>query len=301
MRIFVTGATGFIGSAVVRELLTAGHHVLGLVRSDANATALAASGATVVRGSLEDLDAVRSGAGDSDGVIHTAFMHSADFSNFANACAVDQRAIAAIGDVLAGSKRPLAVTTGTPFVTGRASTEADVGDRSNPVSKLRGPAEDITLALAERGVRAIVLRMPRCVHGAAEPEWRGGFAHQLVALARTKGHAAYVDDGAARWPAVHRRDAARLYRLAIEMAPAGSRVHAVGDEGVAVRDIAAAIGRHLHVPVEAKSGADAQAYFGFFAQIAATDQPASAARTRELLDWQPREPGLLADLEANVR
>ncbi len=239
MRIFVTGATGFIGSATVRELLGAGHQVQGLVRSEANAAALAALGATVVRGSLEDLDGLRRGAESADGVIHTAFVH--DFANFAEACAVDQRAIAAIGEVLAGSNRPFVVTSGTPVVTGRAATESDVGERTNPISAMRAPAEDLTLALAERGVRSALVRLPRAVHGAGEQGWRGGLVLPLVAVARAKGVAAYIGDGAQRWPAVHRLDAARLYRLAIEKAPAGSRLHATADEGVAMRDLAAAI------------------------------------------------------------
>jgi nucleoside-diphosphate-sugar epimerase len=295
MRIFITGATGFIGSAIVRELLSAGHDVLGLVRSDGNADALAKTGATVARGSLEDLDSLRHGAGAADGVIHTAFGH--DFTKFAEACAIDQRAISTIGDVLAGSNRPFVVTTGTPLVTGRASTEADVGERTNPVSAMRGPAEDLTLALAERGVRSSLVRLPRCVHGTSEHGWRGGLMIRLIEAARTKGVAVYVGDGAQRWPAVHRLDAARLYRLAVEKAPAGSRLHAVAEEGIALRDIAAALGRKLGVPVASQSRDEAQAHFGFIGPSVATDQPASSTRTRELLDWEPREIGLLADFE----
>lgn len=299
MRIFVTGATGFIGSATVRELLSAGHQVLGLVRSDANAAALAAMGASVVRGSLEDLDALRRGAEAADGVVHTAFIH--DFSNFARACAVDQRAITTIGEVLAGTNRPFAVTCGTPIAAGSAATEADAAARTNPVSALRAPAEDLTLELAGRGVRSFVVRLPRAVHGTSERGWRGGFADVLLHLARGSGVSAYIGDGAQRWPAVHRLDAARLFRLAIEKAPAGSRLHAVGDEGVAMRELAAAIGRVLGVPVASKSGSDAEAHFGFLAAIGALDQPASSAHTRELLGWQPREPGLLADLDASLQ
>lgn len=299
MRIFVTGATGFIGSAVVHELLSAGHHVLGLVRSDANAAALAATGATVVRGSLEDLDALRRGAEAADGVVHTAFIH--DFSNFAHSCAVDQRAITAIGEVLAGTNRPFAVTTGTWIAEGRAATEADDAVRTNPISALRAPAEDLSKDLAGRGVRAFVVRLPRSVHGVTEGGWKAGLTEVLVQIARKSGVSAYIGDGAQRWPAVHRLDAARLYRLGIEKAPAGSRLHAVGDEGVAMRDVAAAIGRVLGVPVASKSGADAEAHFGFLAAIGGLDQPASSATTRELLGWQPREPGLLADLAANLR
>ncbi|HEX4458705.1 MAG TPA: SDR family oxidoreductase [Polyangia bacterium] len=299
MRIFVTGATGFIGSVTVRELLGAGHQVLGLVRSDANAEALAATGATVVRGSLEDLDALRRGAAAADGVIHTAFIHSRDFADFARACAVDQRAIATIGDVLAGSNRPLVITSGTPAVAGgAAATERDTGV-TNPISVLRSPAEDLTLALAGRGVRSSIVRLPRSVHGAAAGGWRGGFTSVLVGMAQAKGVSAYIGDGAQRWPAVHRLDAARLYRLAVEKAPAGARLHAVGDEGIAMRDLAAAIGRRLGLPVVAKTGDEVAAHFGFLGTIGALDQPASCAHTRELLGWAPRELGLLADFAAN--
>jgi nucleoside-diphosphate-sugar epimerase len=297
MRIFVTGATGFVGSAIVRELLSAGHQVLGLVRSEANAAALAELGATAVRGSLGDLDVLRRAAESAGGVIHTAFGH--DFSKFAESCAVDQRAISTIGEVLAGSNRPFAVTSGTPIVTGRATTEDDVGERTNPVSALRAPAEDLTLALAERGVRSSLVRLPRCVHGASERGWRGGFASVLLEIARKVGVSAYVGDGAPRWPAVHRLDAARLFRLAVENAPAGTRLHAVGEEGIALLDLATAISRKLGVPVASRSRDQAQAHFGFLGGAIATDQPAASPRTRELLGWQPREIGLLADLEAS--
>ncbi|HEY4239243.1 MAG TPA: SDR family oxidoreductase [Kofleriaceae bacterium] len=298
MRIFVTGSTGFIGSVVVQELLAAGHSVLGLVRSDANAAALAALGATAVRGSLEDLAILRHGAEQADGVIHTAFVH--DFANFAASCATDQAAIRAIGDVLAGSGRPFAITSGTPIVAGRVATEADVGDRSGPVSSLRAPAEDVALALADRGVRASIVRLPRSVHGASDRGWLGGLIILLLEVIRAKGVSAYVGDGQQRWPAVHRLDAARLYRLAIEHAPAGSRLHATDEDGVTLRDIAEALGRQLGVPVEARSPADAMAHFGFAASAASTDQPASSAQTRALLGWAPREAKLLADLAAHL-
>jgi nucleoside-diphosphate-sugar epimerase len=299
MRIFVTGATGFVGSATVRELLNAGHQVTGLCRSDANAEALAAMGAAVVRGSLEDLEVLRRGAEAADGVIHTAFMRVRDFSNFAQACAVDQRAITTIGEVLAGSNRPFAITSGTPAVAGRTATESDSSEPPNPLSTLRAPAEDLMLALAARGVRASIVRLPRSVHGTSERGWHGGFSEVLVGIARSKGVSAYSGDGTQRWPAVHRLDTARLFRLAVERAPAGSRLHAIGDEGVAMRDLATAIGRRLGLPVAAKTGDEAAAHFGFLAAVGAVDQPASAARTRELLDWQPRELGLLADFDAN--
>jgi nucleoside-diphosphate-sugar epimerase len=297
MRIFVTGATGFVGSATVRELLNAGHQVNGLVRSDANAEALAAMGAAVVRGSLEDLEVLRRGAEAADGVIHTAFIH--DFANFAHACAVDQRAIATIGDALAGSNRPFAVTSGTPVVAGRIATESDGNEPTNPVSALRSPAEDLMLGLAARGVRSSIVRLPRSVHGTSDRGWRGGFTGALVDIARAKGVSAYVGDGTQRWPAVHRLDAARLFRLAVEKAPTGSRVHAVGDEGVTMRDLATAIGKRLGLPVASKSRDESATHFGFLAGVGAIDQPASSARTRELLGWQPRELGLLLDFDAN--
>jgi nucleoside-diphosphate-sugar epimerase len=282
----------------VRELLSAGHQVVGLVRSDASAAALTATGATALRGSLEDLDSLRRGASEADGVIHTAFTHG-DPSKFAQSCAADQRAIATIGDVLAGSNKPFAIASGTPMVPGGVATENDIGDRTNPVSSLRAPAEDITLALAERGVRSSVVRLPRCVHGASEDGWRGGLASRLIDIAKAKGVAAYVGDGTQRWPAVHRLDAARLFRIAIEQAPAGTRLHAVGDEGIAMRELATVIARRLELPVASKSPDEAAAHFSFFASIVSRDQPASNALTRERFGWQPREVGLLADFEAH--
>ena len=297
MRVFVTGATGFIGSATVRELLGAGHQVLGLVRSDAGALELAKMGATAVRGSLEDTDSLRRGAEASDGVVHTAFVH--DFANFAQACATDQRAISTIGEVLAGSNRPFVITAGTPIVPGKVASESDPAVRSNPVSALRAPAEDLALALAERGVRTSIARLPRAVHGTSEQGWRGGLVLPLVEIAREKRVAVYVGDGAQRWPGVHRLDAARLYRLALEKAPAGSRLHATGDDGVSMRDLAMAIGRALGVPVASKTADEAPAHFGFFAGLVGLDQPASSTQTRELLGWKPSGPKLLSDFEAN--
>jgi nucleoside-diphosphate-sugar epimerase len=296
-RTFVTGATGFIGRAVVRELLTAGHKVLGLVRSDASADELASMGCSPIRGSLEDLNSLRRGAEIADGVIHTAFI--SDFSNFAHSCAIDQHAIATIGEVLAGSNRPFVVTTGTPLASGRVVTESDVGDRSNPVSALRAPAEDIALALTERGVRSSIVRLPRSVHGVSERGWRGGLVLPLVEVAREKRVAAYVGDGTQRWPAVHVLDAARLYCLALEKAPAGLRLHAASEEGIEMRAIAALIGRRLGLPVASKTRDEALVHFGFIGALVGVDQPASSARTREIFDWRPRELGLLADLDAN--
>jgi len=255
-------------------------------------------GATPTLGTLEDLDGLRRGAEAADAVIHTAFVH--DFSNLANGCAIDQRAISTIGDVLAGSNRAFAITTGTPNVPGRVATELDAGDRSNVIFRLRGPAEDLALALAERGVRTIMMRMPRAVHGVGADGWRAGLVGPLLDIARDKGTSAYIGDGLQRWPAVHRLDAARLYRLAIEKAPAGARVHAVQDEGVTLRELAEAISRRLSLPVVATSVDEAAAHFGLFAGAVGLDQPASSARTRELFGWEPREIGLLADLDANV-
>ncbi|HEY4182453.1 MAG TPA: SDR family oxidoreductase [Kofleriaceae bacterium] len=296
MRIFITGSTGFIGSAVVRDLITAGHTVLGLVRSDANAKALDAVGGTALRGDLDDLDVLRRGAESTDGVIHIAFHH--DFSNFAECCAKDQRAITAMGEVLAGSNRPLVITSGTPVGEGRVVDESDLGDRKNPISLLRAPAEDIARGFASRGVRSSIVCLPRCVHGTSEQGWKAGLLIVLTQIAKKTGVVAYIGDGSARWPAVHRLDAARLYCLAVEKAPAGSRVHAVGEEGISLKEIAMHLAAKLGLPVVSKTPGEAAAHFGFFAASVSTDQPASAPQARAL-GWQPREIGLLADLDAN--
>lgn len=287
MRVFVTGASGFVGSAVVAELLAAGHQVLGLARSDAAAAAVAASGAEVIRGGLEDLDGLRSAAASADGVIHTAFIH--DFSDFARSTAVDQQAITALGETLAGSGRPLVVTAGMAALTpGRPSTEEDA-----PNPHIPRVSEQAAIQFAERGVRASVMRLPPSVHGKGDH----GFVPRLIEIARERGVSGYVGEGANAWAAVHRLDAARLFRLALEGAPAGARLHAVGDEGVPTRAIAEVIGRWLRVPVVSVPAEQAGEHFGWLGSFFSMDVLASGALTEQRYGWQPAQPGLLADLD----
>lgn len=289
MRVFVTGASGFIGSAVVAELLGAGHEVLGLARSDASAAALAAAGAGVQRGDLEDLDSLRAGAAASDGVIHLAFVH--DFSQYAESARIDVRAIEAIGGELAGSDRPLVITSGTLGVSpGRLATERDAAD---PAGSPRTAGTVAALALASRGVRSSVVRLSPAVHD----EIRGGFASILAEIALAKGVAGYVGDGENRWNAVHRLDAALLFRLALESAPAGSVLHGVGDQEVRLRAIAEVIGRQLDLPTASIAPDDVAEHFGWMAPSVGLDSPASNALTRELLGWEPKHPTLLDDLD----
>lgn len=286
MRVFVTGASGFIGSAIVQELLGAGHQVLGLARSEAAAQALAAAGAEVHRGTLDDLDGLRRGALATDGVIHTAYGH--DFSAYEAAGQADKLAIEALGGALAGSGRPLVVTAGLAgLAQGRPGTEEDV---PGPSPRMSEPA---ALALVAQGVRASVVRLAASVHDHGDY----GFVPTLINIARQKGVAAYVGEGLNRWPAVHRLDAARLFRLALEQGVAGARYHGVADEGLPLRDIAAIIGRQLGLPVVSKSPAEAADHFGWMARFVGLDMPASSARTQQQLGWHPSQPSLLADLE----
>jgi nucleoside-diphosphate-sugar epimerase len=284
MRIFVTGATGFVGSAVVQELIGAGHQVLGLARSEEGAASLAAAGAGVHRGSLEDLDSLRSGAASADGVIHTAFIH--DFSNYAPAAEKDRLAIAALG----AADRPMVVTTGTLLLE-RKGPLATEDDASNP--NFPRKSEEAALELASRGLRVSVVRLPPSVHGDGDH----GFVPHLIAVAREKGVSAYVGDGQNRWPAVHRLDAAHLYRLAIEEGSAGARYHGVADEGVPFRDIAGVIGRRLNVPVVSKSAEEAAGHFGWISHFASIDCPASSTQTREQLGWRATHASLIADID----
>ena len=287
MRVFVTGASGWIGSAVVPELISAGHQVLGLARSDASAKAIADMGADVLRGDLTDAGILRAGALDSDGVIHLAFVVP---SVSEAATRTDATAIETFVASLAGSGKPMLVSGATIVTPGRPATERDELIAQGPIAA-RVRNMQAALAAAERGVRACLVMLPRSVHGQGE---RHGFIPQLIATARAKGVSGYIGDGASRWPAVHVKDAATLYRLAVEQAPAGAVLNAVGDEGVPVREIAEVIGRHLNLPAKSLP---AEEYAGMLVPLLTTDMPASSTITQELLGWQPTHPGLIEDIE----
>jgi len=289
MRVFLTGATGFIGSAIIKELIDAGHQVIGLARSDAAARALVAAGAQVHRGDIEDLDSLRRGAANSDGVIHCAFNH--DFSQYQANCEADRKAIEALGAPLIGSERPLVVSAGVAvFSPGRSATE---DDPCVPASMFpRAASEEAALALAAAGVRASVVRLPQ-VHDLD----RQGLVSLLIATAREKGVSAYVGDGANRWPAAHRSDVAHLYKLVLEKGTPGSRYHAIAEEGVSLRQIAEVIGRRLNLPVVSKSPEETAGHFGWMGFVAGADNPASSTLTQERLGWHPVGPTMLSDLE----
>jgi nucleoside-diphosphate-sugar epimerase len=301
MRVFVTGASGWIGSAVVPELLNAGHQVTGLARSDASAAALTAAGAQVHRGTLDDLDGLRRAAAASDGVIHLAFKHDIAFSgDFQGAADADRRAVETFGEALAGSDRALVIASGAGVAPGRVATEQDGHDGPDPAvaasgggPQTRSATAELALSLASRSVGSSVVRLPPTNHG----EGDHGFIATLVGIARDKGVSGYIGDGTNRWPAVHRLDSAHLFHLALEKAPAGSTLHAVADEGVPIRDIAEVIGRHLNLPVVSISPADAGEHFTWLADFLAADIPASSTLTRELLGWHPTQPGLIDDLD----
>ncbi|AQA10572.1 SDR family oxidoreductase [Streptomyces malaysiensis] len=295
MRIFVTGASGWIGSALVPELIDAGHQVIGLARSDSSAAALTAAGAEVVRGTLDNLDVLGTATAAADGVIHLAFKHDIAFTgDYQGAAEADRRAVDTFADALAGTDRPFVLASGlVGLKSGQVSTERDMPTVNGTPASLRSATATAALALASRGVRSSVVRLSPTCHG----EGDNGFMAHLVATARAKGVSGYLGDGDQRWPAVHRLDAARLFRLAVEKAPAGAVLHGVAEEGIALRDIAEVIGRHLDVPTASVAPEAAAEHFTWLSDFVALDSPASNALTRELLDWRPTHPGLLEDLD----
>ncbi|MEU8588803.1 SDR family oxidoreductase [Streptomyces sp. NPDC048664] len=295
MRIFVTGASGWIGSAVVPELIGAGHEVTGLARSDASGAALTAAGAKVVRGTVDDLDVLRDAASASDGVIHLAFKHDLAFGgDFPGAAQADRRAADTIGDALAGSDRPFVLAAGLiGLEPGRVATERDKPVLDGSPISMRSATAASVLDLAARGVRSSVVRLAPTCHGDGD----NGFMAALVAIARQKGVSGYLGDGTNRWPAAHRLDVARLFRLAVEKAPAGSVLHGAAEEGVAIRDVAEVIGRHLGLPVTSVAPEASADHFAWLAGFLGSDSPASNTLTRELLGWEPVQTGLLADLD----
>jgi nucleoside-diphosphate-sugar epimerase len=314
MKVFVTGATGFIGSAIVKELIHAGHEVVGLARSEASAKSLIAVGARVLQGTIEDLDCLRRGAAAADGVIHTAFFHAFSHASVSMrlrvmfggspssivlrfmraAVETDRRALETLGKALAGPDRPLVAAFGTMAMKpGRLATEEDTYD-PHSVGALRGASEDTMRMLVSLGVRASVIRLPPVVHGEGD---RAGFAPQLIQIARKKGESAYVGDGRNRWPAVHRLDAAHLFRLALEKGSAGATYHAVAEEGIPFQDIAEVIGRRLNVPVISRSLKEVSGRFSWLASFVANDNPTSSKLTQEWLGWLPTQPGLIPDLD----
>jgi len=293
MKVFLTGATGFVGSAIARELLGSGHEVVGLARNDANADLLATAGVKAHKGELTDTAALVAGARACDGVIHTAFIH--DFSKFEENVEIDRRAVEAMAAALEGSDKPFVITSGTALLSFHAPGQLATEEGTPPPTAPRAASEAIVMAASGRGVRGSVVRLSPSTHGAGDH----GFAPRLIDIARSKGFAAYIGEGANRWPAVHRFDAARLFRLALEKAAPGSRLHGAAEEGVPMRAIAETIGAGLGVPVRSLTADEAQAHFEWFARFAAIDNPTSSAITRKSLGWRPEGPDLLTDMKAN--
>jgi nucleoside-diphosphate-sugar epimerase len=294
MNVFVTGATGFVGTAVVKELISAGHQVTGLARSEASANALIVAGAQVHRGDLEDLESLRAGAMNAEGVIHAGFVH--DFTRFKEVCEIDRVAIETIGSVLAGSNRPLVVTSGTALVRPGVLATEDMASHSDP-EKFPRMSEAAALACKDKGVRVSMLRLAPSVHGEGD---RYGFIPMMINIAREKRISAYIHDGANRWNAVHRLDAAKLYRLALEHGETGSYYHAVGDEAITVKIVAEKIAGKLNIPSGSVTSSEAPGHFAWFSNFAALDCPASSAITQKTMNWRPTHPGLLEDLSGDV-